>query len=42
MDNKTVETITYLARLQLDKDKKETSLVIGSSKNFAKEKPKNV
>ena len=23
MDNKTVETISYLARLQLDKDKKE-------------------
>ena len=23
MDNKTIETISYLARLQLDKDKKE-------------------
>ena len=27
--------------IALDKDKKETSLVIGSSKIFAKEKPKN-
>jgi hypothetical protein len=27
--------------IALDKDKKETSLVISSSKIFAKEKPKN-